>query len=331
MLAWMCLGGLAAAASQQEALDYMDTWRGLSDANAALEYRYSLSMLVSSADTEQSLNLAQVEAQRLLAVCEQTPVWADDKGLSAAVTAQVASSLHFHQQTMPTLLSFVDKAEPRDADQLQFEALLDLSLAAHASDWDRVDVALRAFGAAHRIVLMDGKRYPVPPPLEVELPGSPSALSKSWRLNFAVGHYNEALTRYDRNVDLWDKAVGVQSPEELAALRPELLAASAQSDAFPPWMGDETLSFAIAQAGEDLVGLWETLSEVLVLQQRNILFRRHREQQDVLLDGIQDQAYKMDGAFERRLKRFSERWHFEEYTAYGETLDQWVQQQGDVE
>ncbi len=325
MLAWMCLGGLAAAASQQEAMDYIEIWRGLGDASTRLQVQYALGVLSEAEDSAAALQQAQLEAEGLLTLCEQTPRWSEDRGLSAAVTAQAAYTQQFFDKTVPTMVDLMGRAAPRDADQVQLEALVTLSEEGHVAHWERVSQALRAFGADHRITILEGRVFPEPPDLSVELPGTPSALSTTIRIGFAIGHYNEALARYEEGVALWDQGLEVTGPEERVALRPELSMALERAQSVPPWMGDETLSFGLEQAGEDLNALWETLDALVVLRQRSILFRRHRAQESAMIKTIQDGVYTMNGAFERRCKRFEKRWHFQDYLDHYATLSQWAQ------
>ncbi|MFT5585361.1 MAG: hypothetical protein ACI9VR_002950 [Cognaticolwellia sp.] len=323
----LLLGGVA---SGSPATDYIDAQVAVDLQLQSLYVNYTVGAVLAGTESAPVLAAAQEQIHGLLVVAQGQESWpGGDQGLNAAVIQRAEHSVLFFDQTLPTMVSLAGSAYPRDADQLQFETLTHLSKVTDAQDVERMSAALVAFGDANRVQILD--RVPEPlgaPTLELGLPGYPSALPSTVRVGFAIGHHNEMVGLNDQVLSAWN-AIVVMESADVESQRPVLEEAVQELSEVPPWMGDETLSAAMAANGEALLGLVDQLMQSAALDMRVFLFGKKRRQRDSLLKEVNQRVPALNAKVLAAQEVFVESWQIDAYEQHIDALAKWAAARGE--
>jgi hypothetical protein len=319
---------LSGVASASPAVDYIDSQMRLDYQMEALYVRYTVDAVRAGTGGGDSLALAQSQAREFLETAQSLEPWpGDDGGLNQALVLRAEHCVLFFEQTLPTMVGLIGGAHPRDADQLQFETLLNLSEVTDVQDMERLNASLHAFGDANRVRITDEPPDLVDPPvLEVELPGPASGLSSAVRVSFAIAHHNEMVLYNDEVLAVWNDLV-VSESSTVQGQRGGLEQAVQELKEVPPWMGDDTLTTAMSANGEALLGLVDLLIQSAELDMRVFLFGKKRRQRDGLLEEVEYTVPTLNAAVRAAQRSFMESWHVDAYEQHNKDLVEWAASQ----
>lgn len=324
MLALVLFGGVASGSP----VDYLDAQFQVDQQLEVLYVRYTVSSVLAGEQIAPVLADAQHQAHAVLNAAHTLEEWpGDDKGLNEALIQRAQHSVLYFDQTLPTMVSLITASQPRDADQLQYETLLNLSEVTDAQDVERLNRAILSFAKANRVRVDEEPPAPLKlPTLELDLPGRASDLPDEVRVTFAIGHHNEMIERHDQVLSAWNDLTLLESAK-IAEQRPVVELAVQELKQVPPWMGDDTLTSALTADGEGLLELVDLMVQSAELDMRVFLFGKKKRQRDSLLRQVDSALPSLNANAQQAVASFLDAWQISAYERHIEELHQWARSQ----